>query len=131
MIKSWDKVPVYYKCLDVSALLQEAAIDDVVMEEAGRATLSQEKSEHQEGVNNDDEEDEDLPEVIKVSLSFEIKFYGIDMLRSNWLNPLSVNVVHTRHDADVACSASYRQIHQKCPTKAQSSEIAFGKLEIT
>ena len=64
MTKTWENVPVYYKCLDISALLQEAAIDDVVMEEADKMILRHEDSEPIKNINKEDEEDEELPEVI-------------------------------------------------------------------
>merc|ERR1712224_735356 len=34
MLNTWEQAPVYYKQLDISSLLQDAAIDDVEMEEA-------------------------------------------------------------------------------------------------
>uniref|UniRef100_T2MFH0 YLP motif-containing protein 1 n=1 Tax=Hydra vulgaris TaxID=6087 RepID=T2MFH0_HYDVU len=56
MLSSWEKPPVYYKQLDVSALLQDAAIDEVEMEEAVENTKQGE-----EKVAKQEEDDEELP----------------------------------------------------------------------
>ena len=60
MVKDWEKAPVYYKRLDVSALLQDAAIDDVEMEEATAA----EGTEGDGTKKEEKEEDEEIPSVI-------------------------------------------------------------------
>ena len=62
MLKKWEKPPVYYKRLDVSALLQDAGIDDVEMEEA----VADEDTNTKEGDAKEEEEDEELPSVSSV-----------------------------------------------------------------
>lgn len=52
----WEKAPVYYKRLDVSELLQDAAIDEVEMEEAVAEDTNDE-------TKKEEEEDEELPTV--------------------------------------------------------------------
>ena len=60
MLSSWEKPPVYYKQLDVSALLQDAAIDEVEMEEA----VENSKQEEMKLVKQE-EDDEELPTVVE------------------------------------------------------------------
>ena len=64
MLKNWESAPVYYKRLDVSALLQEAAIDDVEMEEATSDDSQAKQDEEQTKKDEkEEEEDEELPNV--------------------------------------------------------------------
>lgn len=56
MLRNWEEPPVYYKRLDTRALLQDAAIDDVEMEEAPVSLPEQEE-------NKEEEEEEELPSV--------------------------------------------------------------------
>jgi len=60
MLRAWEKPPVYYKLLDISALLQDASINDVEMEE----TPADDATQVDDAVvknNENDEDDEELP----------------------------------------------------------------------
>ena len=56
MLRNWQEPPVYYKRLDTRTLLQDAAIEDIEMEEAPAGLLEQED-------NKEEEEEEELPSV--------------------------------------------------------------------
>lgn len=66
MLKNWEDAPVYYKRLDVSALLQEAGIDDVEMEEAPADADVKPSEGEQEGTSEKKEEEEEDEEITNV-----------------------------------------------------------------
>ena len=65
MLNTWEQAPVYYKQLDISSLLQDAAIDDVEMEEAPAHVDA--------GVEKKEEEEEE--DMVTVRLQLIINYY--------------------------------------------------------
>ena len=54
VVKDWEDLPPMFARVDIRPLLQDAAIDDVEMEEAGLAVL---------GLTQDDEPEEEVSDV--------------------------------------------------------------------
>lgn len=79
MLRNWEEPPVYYKRLDTRALLQDAAIDDVEMEEAPVSLPEQEE-------NKEEEEEEELPSVWIL--------FKIDSEKSRWMRQNNINKLY-------------------------------------